>query len=305
VYRTVNTTTDLSHPVGEERKSEERKARRGLAIFLAVVLLATAPLLWLVIRSGKPVEELIMLILPLMWVPAIASVVARVLNHEGFDDISFRLRDKGILLRLLLAVVFPVIVGVCAYGTAWLAGLATFAAPDATNNPLLTFLTRLAIATTIGPLIGIISAAGEEIGWRGYMTTRLVKANIPAPIVTGGLIWGIWHIPGILSGQYAAGPYPWISALFFMGLAITMTILWSTWRLETGSVWPAIIGHAAWNAIIQGPFDTFTQGEQTAHWVGESGILVVGVAILVTWLYLRKPAGISKSTPSKTSLTLC
>lgn len=289
MYSTVNATTELNPPV-----SEEKKARTGLAIFFAVVLLATAPFWWLIMRSGKPVGELIALVLPLMWVPAIASVVARVLNHEGFQDISFRLRDKAILLRLLLAAVFPVIVGVCAYGTAWVTGLDTFASPSATDNPLLTFLSKLAIAATIGPIIGIIAAGGEEIGWRGYMTTRLVKANIPAPIVTGGLIWGIWHVPGILSGQYAAGPYPWVSAVSFMFLTITVTILWSTWRLETGSVWPAMIGHAAWNAIIQGPFDTFTQGEQTAHWVGESGILVVGFAILVTWLYLRKPAAMRK-----------
>ena len=42
--------------------------------------------------------------------------------------------------------------------------------------------------------------AGEEIGWHGYMLTRLVDAGMAKPILTSGLIWGLWHVPLILGG---------------------------------------------------------------------------------------------------------
>ena len=43
--------------------------------------------------------------------------------------------------------------------------------------------------------------------------------------------------------------------------------------VETGSIWPAIVLHAAWNSVIQGPFDGATTGSGTTLWVGGSGIL--------------------------------
>ena len=70
-------------------------------------------------------------------------------------------------------------------------------------------------ASQTAQTIAAISATGEEIGWRGYMLTRLVDAKIPRPILVSGLIWWGWHAPLILSGQYASGPYPALSALLF------------------------------------------------------------------------------------------
>jgi membrane protease YdiL (CAAX protease family) len=69
-------------------------------------------------------------------------------------------------------------------------------------------------------------------------------------------------------------------------------------RLETGSVWPPIVAHSAWNAIIQGPFDGAATGPNAALWIGESGIftviVVVVVAVIVsrgTWTYVRSLPG--------------
>lgn len=42
-------------------------------------------------------------------------------------------------------------------------------------------------------------------------------------------------------------------------------------RLETGSVWPAITLHSAWNAVIQTAFDAASTGARAELWIGESG----------------------------------
>jgi membrane protease YdiL (CAAX protease family) len=46
-------------------------------------------------------------------------------------------------------------------------------------------LVLAAISATLGVAISSLYALGEEIGWRGYLITRLVEAKIPAPLVTG------------------------------------------------------------------------------------------------------------------------
>src|SRR5262245_53290106 len=113
------------------------------------------------------------------------------------------------------------------------------------------FVINLAVAATIVTILSALRAAGEEIGWRGYMLTRLIDAGLPKPILTSGLIWGLWHVPLILGGVYLAGPLPALSAVLFMVLATALSFVFARLRLETGSVWPAIALHAAWNAIIQ------------------------------------------------------
>jgi hypothetical protein len=191
------------------------------------------------------------------------------------------------LFFVSLAVLFPVLVGAVAYGTAWGLGLVSFAAPAGSGPPILAFTVELLFAGTVGALVGIVSAAGEEIGWRGYMIPRMVEGDIPVPFLAGGILWGLWHVPAILTGQYAAGTNRILSAGLFVVVAISLTVLWSTWTLESGSVWPAILGHSAWNAVIQGPFDAFSGGALSTTLVGESGVLVVAtttvlVAVLVS-----------------------
>jgi membrane protease YdiL (CAAX protease family) len=76
-----------------------------------------------------------------------------------------------------------------------------------------------------------------------------------------------------------------------LGLGIAIGVV----RLRTGSVWPAVAMHAAWNAIIQGPFDRSSVGPGATVWVGESGILVAVASLLagLAVYYWRwdKPSG--------------
>jgi uncharacterized protein len=129
-------------------------------------------------------------------------------------------------------------------------------------------------------------AAGEELGWRGYMLTRLIDAGVPRPILASGLIWGLWHIPLVLAGLYAAGSSPVLSAVLLMVTATSFSYVLARMRLETGSIWPAIILHGAWNSIIQTAFDPAT-APGAKLWVGESGILtaltLVTAAFIFSW----------------------
>ncbi len=264
-------------------------ARRGLAIYFSLVVIGSAFFEWRILRTGDPIGAHIGLVFALMWTPAIASFVSRFVLREGFSDVSFRWGGRAGTHACRVAWTFPLVVGFLAYGIAWIAGLAEFrAAPFLARLPGTLpvpagFAIFLLLSATVGTLFGCSSAAGEEIGWRGYMLTRLVDAGVPRPILVSGIIWGSWHVPLILSGQYASGSHPNVSAILFVVNIVAFAHLAAYVRLISGSVWPAVLLHAAWNAIIQGSFDTSTVGTPLA--VGESGYLTTIVTIgVVFWL---------------------
>jgi uncharacterized protein len=261
-------------------------ARRGLLIYFAVLIPVSAILETIIIRvalAGRPLAHAQWLVLGLMWTPAIASFVARAVLREGIGDVSFRLDPKA-LWTLVAAVLFPLVVGTIAYGAGWATGLVGYITPKHG------FLLNLAIAAGLGCTEGVVSGAGEEIGWRGYMLTRLIDAGVPLPLLASGIIWALWHFPLILSGVYAAGPHPYVSAGIFLVDVVGIAYMIGVLRLRSGSVWPAALLHGAWNGIIQIGFDPASTGPGATTWVGESGIFVAVVCLTIGVLAARKLA---------------
>jgi membrane protease YdiL (CAAX protease family) len=168
------------------------------------------------------------------------------------------------------------------------------AARLAALEPISRFWASVALGATIFTVYNCLRAAGEEIGWRGYMLTRLIAAGVPQPLFVSGLIWAVWHFPLILSGAYASGPFPLLSAGLFMIMIIGSALVAGVLRLRSGSVWPAVVLHAAWNSLIQNPFDRSSVGPGATIWVGESGVLVaittLFVGLIVYWWWRKNGA---------------
>jgi membrane protease YdiL (CAAX protease family) len=210
---------------------------------------------------------------------------------------------------------YPMAVGLLAYGAAWATGLARYRQPLspashlATGSAAVDLLASLLVSTTLGTAVSCVATFGEELGWRGYMLTRLITAGAPRPVFLSGLIWAFWHVPLILSGQYAAGTRPWLSATLFVIVVIAHSYLAAYLRLRSGSVWPAVVMHGAWNAVIQGTFDRATAGTTDA--VGESGWLtfVVSAAFVLVvrrgvWTLQRRPGEPLPLPPGHTASAL-
>ncbi len=260
-----------------------RTACRGLTIYFAIVVALSVAIEGFLIANPSRVGAIALL----MFVPTVASVAARLILKEGFVDVSLRFGGRRGLGAVGIAFVFPVAVGILAYGIAWAGGLAGFG-----GLPSATFIVPFAV----GMILGLVLAAGEEIGWRGYMLTRLIDAGVRRPVLASGLIWSLWHVPLVLAGIYAAGPSPALSAALIVVSITSFGYVISRLRLETGSVWPAIVLHAAWNSIIQGPFDGATAGAVATLWVGESGVLTALTLVVAAvafsrgrWTILRRP----------------
>ena len=268
-------------------------ARKGLLVFFALVALGSGVFQGLLLRSGKPIGESPWLVYGLMWTPGIASVVARLVFREGFRDVSFRFGGAAGWKAIGLAWVLPAAVGFLAYGASWATGLARFEIPVLAEAglsgfaPPVRFAILFGLSMTLVSLLSAFSAAGEEIGWRGSLLTRRVEAEVPRPVLLSSLVWAVWHLPLVLSGQYATGPSRTLSAVVFVLTVAGIGVVIGWMRLSSGSVWPAVVLHAVWNAVIQGTFDASTKG--TSVWVGEAGILVAALALGIAWLFARKP----------------
>ena len=260
-----------------------RAARRGLTVYFAIVLALSAVIEGFLIANPDKTGAIALL----MFVPTVASVVARLVLREGFSDVSFRFGGLRGLGAIGIALVFPLAVGLVAYGTAWATGLAGFDALPSAGT---------VVPFVVGLGLGLVLAAGEEIGWRGYMLTRLIDSGVPRPVLVGGLIWALWHVPLVLGGVYAVGPSPALSAVLIVVSITSFGYVIGRLRLESGSVWPAVVLHAVWNRVIQQIFDPATTGAGATLWVGESGVLTALTLILAAvvfsrgrWTILREP----------------
>ena len=273
------------------------RARRGLVLYCVLVVVFDAVFVAVVVGTGDA-----RWILALMWSVAVASVVCRLVLREGFRDVSFRLGGVRTVGFVAAAVAFPVAIGLVAYGVGWATGLADYVAPPGG------FLAGLLLAATVSTVLSCVSAAGEEIGWRGYMLTRLIEGGIPCPVLVSGVIWGLWHVPLIVTGLYVAGGQQSmvVTLSVFMVGATAFAFVLARFRLQTGSIWPVIVLHGAWNSVIQSAFDPAVAGLWAPLWLGESGILVavtlVVAAVLISlgrWRMLGAPGRPLLETPGR------
>ena len=267
--------------------SAESRSRLGLAIFFVLVLASSVFLLvnatFLESIAGSHV------ISAYMWCVAAASIAARLIMRESPRDVSFRWNGWATTKAMLIASAFPLIVGIASYGIAWRAGLASFSAASLpheiygisiSGSAAGRFCKYLLVSLTIGSLGSCKSAAGEELGWRGYMLTRLVKSGLPMPILFSGLTWALWHIPLIVAGIYHDVPYSIPSIAIFLIDITAMGYIFAWLRISSGSIWPCIWAHGMWNALILGPFSESTHGEEP--WVGEAGLVTTFVVVAIS-----------------------
>jgi uncharacterized protein len=288
----MSATLTPSVPMFVTSPERAKQARRGLLVYFALLI----PLSSICDVFASTTSNGLW-ILGLMCMPAVSSIIARLALREGVADVSFRLGGRRGLTALLVALLLPTGIGLLAYGTGWLTGLTPFTAPSLGPfqqflpahgvSPALLFLVSLLLTMTFGTLYGIPFTLGEELGWRGYMLTRLIDAGLPKPILLSGLIWGVWHVPLIVAGLYIAGPFLVPSIVLFMINVTAFGYVIARLRLATGSIWPCVLLHASWNAVIQATFDHSVTGVMSRLWLGEAGILVCVVMVVIALVLSR------------------
>jgi membrane protease YdiL (CAAX protease family) len=231
----------------------------------------------------------------LMWAPGVAALIVtarrRSIGTLGWEWPATR--------YLLLGFAIPVLYAGLAYVTLWVTGLVPF--DPATTTELagkmgfsalpqpMAVLTAAAVMGSLGLANYLLPALGEEIGWRGYLTPRLTAQHgfVGGTMLTG-LLWAVWHYPLFFMNNAPSVAMLRPLALFtIMVVGISFPYGWL--RLRSGSVWPAVLFHAAHNLWIQRLLTPSTGAStRTDLLVDETGLALAVTAALTALVMLQR-----------------
>jgi membrane protease YdiL (CAAX protease family) len=252
--------------------------RAELTTFLVLTFALSAIFWWLIIDAGSLGAHGGLYVLALMWCPGVGALITRLIFQHDIRGEGWR---PGAPRWLALAYLLPVAYATVAYGAVWMLGLG--------GVDLSRFTTGTVTFLVLGTIQSLISATGEELGWRGFLVPKLAKTmSFGRLAVLSGAIWAVWHFPLIIFADYNSGTATWYSLLCFAVMVVALAVILAWLRLRSGSVWPAAILHASHNLFVQGFFDRVTVDTGPTPWLtSEFG---AGLAItigLTAWLFWR------------------
>ena len=208
---------------------------------------------------------LILMAIPYMWAPALAHILTRLLSREGWKDVGLRPHFRAGWPYWLMAWVLP--------GLSTIAGAVVFfllfpryfdpslrfvrenllVSPIfARFSPWKVVAIEAVGAILVSPILNGLATFGEEFGWRAYLLPKLLPLGWRRAMLLMAVIWGVWHWPVIFMGYeygFKYPGYPWVGPLLFIWIVFGFGVFLAWVTLRAGSVWPAVIGHAAVNGI--------------------------------------------------------
>jgi membrane protease YdiL (CAAX protease family) len=251
---------------------------------------------------------LVLLAGPVMWAPGLAHILTRWLTREGWQDAGLRPRLKRGWPYWLVAWVTPALLSILGAALFFLLfprhydpSLGTLRqmiesrAPEGMELGGLNLWTIVAVqvvqAMLLSPLINGLATFGEEFGWRAYLQPKLLPLGKRPAMLWMGLIWGVWHWPVILMGHNYGLDYPgapFLGPLAMVWFTLTLGVLLGWLALRAGSVWPAVIGHAAINGIAS--LGALLNQGQPNPLLGPTPVGLIGgagfaLAALAIWLF--------------------
>ncbi|HEC22291.1 MAG TPA: CPBP family intramembrane metalloprotease [Chloroflexi bacterium] len=268
---------------------------------------------------GTPITlALVLVAVFYMWAPAVAHILTRLITREGWQNTYLKPRFRQGWPYWLAAWFLPAALTI-AGGALFFALFPRYfdsslrfirellaQAEEQAGQPLPITPAMFAAIQTLqavlfAPLINSLFTFGEEFGWRAYLQPKLMPLGGRRAVLLMGLIWGVWHWPVILMGHNYGLDYPGAP---YLGLLMTLWVMtlfaaFLGWvALRGGSVWPAVIGHAALNGIA-GLGQLFTRGEPNPL-LGPLPVGLIGsagFAVLALWIFLR-PGALSERDPA-------
>jgi len=146
---------------------------------------------------------------------------------------------------------------------------------------------QLGILTVVFVLL--LNGFGEELGWRGFMVTRLRAArSLRDASVIVWLVWGCWHLPlfwvvANFRDFGVAGTIGWIVGLFFGSVFLAWLV-----GAARGSVLVVALWHTAYN------FATATEAAAG----GIAAVSTTAVVLAALWI-MRAGDGAPTATPAR------
>ena len=234
---------------------------------ISLTLAGACALLW--DRAGKEGAEATLMLLVMMFTPTVAALAV---NH--FRDKAPLKQALGLDIQfnlwLLAALVLPVVwvlgtalaatlvpgVELDLSGTAFLDQMAA-QLPEEDRAEMMAEVEKLgglllpmAVFQGVlgGATINAFFAAGEEMGWRGFLHRHLRPLGFWPSSLLVGAMWGLWHAPVVLQGyKFPDNPTLGVGVMALWGMVTSPLFTWI--RERTGSILGAAVMHGVFNGL--------------------------------------------------------
>lgn len=212
------------------------------------------------IRAGG-IQGGSLFLIGLMWMPTVSAVCTKLIYDHTLKGIGWKIKGWR---EIGTAYLLPLLSCVIVYGFTWITGI---------GNCAFIGIVPFIVMGTLGLFGSMITAIGEEIGWRGFLLTELRSSLSYKKInLVIGVIWYIYHLPLIIFSNYNNGNKP-ASAICFFVMVMSMTAIVNTLCMKAGSMWPAVVLHSSHNLFVQSVFDKMTVNKSYTQYItSEFGI---------------------------------
>jgi membrane protease YdiL (CAAX protease family) len=274
---------------------------KSLYTFLALVTVF-AGLSYLLAFSGDK-SNIAGGLLLVQFSPAAAAIITKLVYDRNIRGLGW---GWGKTKYQLVSYVLPFILTSIGFGLIWLLGFGGFYNTDfileAQNgfsnkfgldiaSPYIIMLALILVNSTIGLFVSF-GSLGEEIGWRGFLVPELYKHfSYTKTSFISGVIWVTYHIPVLfllIAPRLEASVWPLL--LFTMIGGVGISFILALLRIQSGSLWTAVIFHAALNIHLQNFFMNITTetSNLTRYMSGEQGLIMALVMAVAGYLFWRK-----------------
>ena len=263
------------------------KEKKSLLVFYGITLPVSLifELLYIFTKSDLFVSIL-------MWVPGITGIVCSKVFFRNQGAIGFKFKIKP--LYIILSIVIPVVYLVLTYFLAWVVLKDPTTGIDTLPQAVLGEWGEgipggIYFAVSFIPFLifSALSAAGEELGWRGFAYPVLEKefGRVKAVLING-FIWALWHLPLILGEVYQSNVNIVYGIVSFIVLVMVVTVIYCWLRSVSGSVITAILLHAVHNELDQLYLQPLSSNEKVPYFAGEQGIFTIAVVAIIAILVI-------------------
>jgi uncharacterized protein len=269
--------------------------QKKISLFLFLTLVLSALSYIPILRAGTIGVQGGLFVFTMMWSPGLAAILTQLIATRSLRGLGWRL---GPARWLGIACILPLVYALPVYAFTWLTGLGIFPNPTriarlaeeySSSSVATTVAIFVLFSITIDMLFPLLSALGEEIGWRGLFVPELAKVtSFNKTALISGIVWAAWHMPALFLADLndSGTPNLYAAAMFaVLIIAISFPFAWLT--LKSRSLWPAVLLHATHNQFIMGIFDKITANTNATPYItGEFGIglaLTSTVVACVIW----------------------
>lgn len=278
----------------------------GLIIYLTGGLV-DSPVLAEVPGAIRLTLATLLLAVGYMFAPALAHILTRAITREGWQDLNLRPRLRKGWPYWLAGIFLPgilTLIGAAVYFIIYPAsfdpslGALSDALGSTADQLPISLWTLMVIqvvqAMLLSPILNSLFTFGEEFGWRGYLQPKLMPLGGRATMLIMGVIWGVWHWPVIAMGHnygfgYPGAPWTGMLVMVWFTFVVGTFLGWAT--LRAGSVWPAVLGHAAVNGIAAISVLFLSDAPRALLGPMPVGLIgSVGFTLMALWIFLSPKA---------------